>query len=77
MTRIPRWNGATSATSSERTGYRGRRGSCRRGKVDLEASGGITLETVRSVALTGVDRISIGAVTHSAPALDVGLDIEE
>jgi nicotinate-nucleotide pyrophosphorylase (carboxylating) len=54
-----------------------RNDSGRRGKVDLEASGGITLETVRSVALTGVDRISIGAVTHSAPALDVGLDIEE
>ena len=49
----------------------------RRGKVDLEASGGITLETVRSVALTGVDRISIGAITHSAPALDIGMDVED
>jgi nicotinate-nucleotide pyrophosphorylase (carboxylating) len=49
----------------------------RKGKVDLEASGGVTLETVRSVAVTGVDRIAIGAVTHSAPALDIGLDIEE
>ncbi|HZZ44641.1 MAG TPA: carboxylating nicotinate-nucleotide diphosphorylase [Tepidisphaeraceae bacterium] len=49
----------------------------RRGRVSLEASGGITLETVRSVALTGVDRISIGAITHSAPALDIGLDVEE
>jgi len=45
--------------------------------VDLEASGGITLETVRSVAQTGVDRIAIGALTHSAPAMDIGMDVEE
>jgi nicotinate-nucleotide pyrophosphorylase (carboxylating) len=45
-------------------------------RVLLEASGGITLETVRALALTGVDRISIGALTHSAPALDIGLDFE-
>src|SRR5688572_18454163 len=38
----------------------------RRGKVELEASGGVTLETVRSVAQTGVERIAIGAITHSA-----------
>ena len=42
--------------------------------VLLEASGGITLDTLRAVALTGVDRISIGALTHSAVALDLGLD---
>jgi nicotinate-nucleotide pyrophosphorylase (carboxylating) len=42
----------------------------------LEASGGITLENVRAVAETGVDRISIGALTHSAPALDIALDYE-
>jgi nicotinate-nucleotide pyrophosphorylase (carboxylating) len=48
----------------------------RRAKPALEASGGVTLETVRSIALTGVDRISVGALTHSAPALDIGLDIE-
>lgn len=42
--------------------------------VLLEASGGVTLATVRDIALTGVDRISIGALTHSAPALDIGLD---
>lgn len=48
----------------------------KRGKVLLEASGGVTLETVRAVALTGVDRISVGAITHSAPALDIGLDLE-
>ncbi|MBV9122727.1 MAG: carboxylating nicotinate-nucleotide diphosphorylase, partial [Planctomycetes bacterium] len=43
-------------------------------KVLLEASGGVTLETVRAIAETGVDRISVGALTHSAPALDIGLD---
>ncbi|NNM24755.1 MAG: carboxylating nicotinate-nucleotide diphosphorylase, partial [Phycisphaerales bacterium] len=42
----------------------------------LEASGGVTLARVRAVAATGVDRISVGAVTHSAPALDIGLDLE-
>ena len=39
----------------------------------LEATGGITLDTVRAVAATGVDRISVGALTHSAPALDLSL----
>jgi nicotinate-nucleotide pyrophosphorylase (carboxylating) len=43
-------------------------------QVKLEASGGITLANVRAVAETGVDRISIGAITHSAPALDIALD---
>ncbi|WP_435007200.1 carboxylating nicotinate-nucleotide diphosphorylase [Tundrisphaera lichenicola] len=42
----------------------------------LEASGGITLATVRSLAESGVDRISVGALTHSAPALDIGLDFD-
>jgi nicotinate-nucleotide pyrophosphorylase (carboxylating) len=42
--------------------------------VDLEASGGVTLETVRAIAATGVDRISAGALTHSAGSLDVALD---
>jgi nicotinate-nucleotide pyrophosphorylase (carboxylating) len=41
----------------------------------LEASGGITLENVRQVAETGVDRISVGALTHSAPVLDISLEI--
>ena len=45
-----------------------------KGKVELEASGGINLETVRSVAETGVERISVGAITHSAPAVDLGLE---
>jgi nicotinate-nucleotide pyrophosphorylase (carboxylating) len=44
-----------------------------RGRAQLEASGGITLETVREVAATGVDFISVGALTHSAPALDLSL----
>jgi nicotinate-nucleotide pyrophosphorylase (carboxylating) len=42
--------------------------------VKLEASGGITLDNVRAIAETGVERISIGAVTHSAPALDLAFD---
>jgi len=49
----------------------------KKGKVSLEASGGVTLETVRPIAMTGVERIAVGAITHSAPALDIGLDIEE
>ena len=44
--------------------------------VLLEASGGITLETVRDIAATGVDRISIGDLTHSAPGIDIGLDYD-
>jgi len=46
------------------------------GRVKLEASGGITLDNVRAVAQTGVDIISIGALTHSAPALDISLDFQ-
>jgi len=45
------------------------------GAVVLEASGGVNLTTVRAIAETGVDTISVGALTHSAPILDVGLDI--
>lgn len=44
------------------------------GRVPLEASGGVTLETVRAIAETGVDFISIGALTHSARSVDLGLD---
>jgi len=47
-----------------------------RGWVELEASGGITLDNVRAVAETGVERIAVGALTHSAGAVDIGLDIE-
>jgi nicotinate-nucleotide pyrophosphorylase (carboxylating) len=45
------------------------------GRVPLEASGGITLETVRQVAETGVERISIGALTHSVTAMDISMRI--
>ncbi|HUB05165.1 MAG TPA: carboxylating nicotinate-nucleotide diphosphorylase [Solirubrobacteraceae bacterium] len=46
------------------------------GRAKLEASGGFTLETIREVAETGVDFISVGAITHSAPALDLSLLLE-
>jgi nicotinate-nucleotide pyrophosphorylase (carboxylating) len=46
-----------------------------KGRVRLEASGGITLDTVRAVAETGVDAISIGALTHSVRALDISLEV--
>jgi nicotinate-nucleotide pyrophosphorylase (carboxylating) len=48
-----------------------------RGRALTEASGGITLSNVRAVAETGVDFISVGAITHSAPALDMSLEVEE
>ena len=46
------------------------------GRLVLEASGGITLDTAAAIAETGVDYLSSGAITHSSPSLDVGLDIE-
>ncbi|HET9719367.1 MAG TPA: carboxylating nicotinate-nucleotide diphosphorylase [Solirubrobacteraceae bacterium] len=46
------------------------------GRAKLEASGGVTLETIREIAQTGVDFISVGALTHSAPALDLSLLLE-
>ncbi len=45
------------------------------GRATLEASGGVTLETVRRVAETGVDVISVGALTHSARSLDVSMEV--
>jgi len=45
-------------------------------RARTEASGGVNLTTVRAIAETGVDTISVGALTHSAPALDLGLDID-
>lgn len=45
-------------------------------QVQLEASGGVTLATLRAIAETGVDRVSVGALTHSARALDIALDYE-
>ena len=46
------------------------------GRLVLEASGGVSLDTVAAIAGSGVDVISVGALTHSAPVLDIGLDIE-
>lgn len=46
------------------------------GRCTLEASGGVTLATIRSIAETGVDFVSVGALTHSAPALDLSLSLE-
>ena len=47
------------------------------GRSKTEASGGITMDTVREIAETGVDYISIGALTHSAPAVDIGFDFDQ
>jgi nicotinate-nucleotide pyrophosphorylase (carboxylating) len=47
------------------------------GRALLEVSGGINLDTVRSYAMTGVDLISVGALTHSAPSIDLALELEE
>jgi nicotinate-nucleotide pyrophosphorylase (carboxylating) len=46
------------------------------GRAQTEASGGVNLKTVRAIAQTGVNFISVGAITHSAPAVDLGLDFE-
>jgi nicotinate-nucleotide pyrophosphorylase (carboxylating) len=46
------------------------------GKAILEASGGVSLASVRAIAESGVDVISVGALTHSAPALDISVDLE-
>ncbi|MBX3317565.1 MAG: carboxylating nicotinate-nucleotide diphosphorylase [Phycisphaeraceae bacterium] len=43
-------------------------------RIELEASGGVTLESIRAIALTGVERISVGSITHGATVLDFGLD---
>jgi nicotinate-nucleotide pyrophosphorylase (carboxylating) len=47
-----------------------------RGRALLEASGGVTLDNVRQVAETGVDFVSVGALTHSAKALNISLELE-
>lgn len=59
----------TSAELLEAVAARGERS-----KPQLEASGGVTMKTLKEIAKTGVDFISVGALTHSAPALDIGLD---
>ena len=48
-----------------------------RGRAKTEASGGVNLKTVRAISQTGVDFISVGAITHSARTVDIGLDFEE
>jgi nicotinate-nucleotide pyrophosphorylase (carboxylating) len=53
-----------------------RRRDAKAPSVQLEASGGVRLETVAALARSGVDRVSVGALTHSAPALDIGLDFD-
>jgi nicotinate-nucleotide pyrophosphorylase (carboxylating) len=53
-----------------------KRRDARASAVLLEVSGGVALASVQAIANTGVDRISVGAITHSAPALDIGLDFE-
>ena len=45
------------------------------GRVPTEASGGVTLETIRGLAETGVTYVSVGRITQSAPAADIGLDV--
>jgi nicotinate-nucleotide pyrophosphorylase (carboxylating) len=45
------------------------------GRAKVEASGGVNLSTVAGIASTGVDYVSVGALTHSARALDLGLDV--
>jgi nicotinate-nucleotide pyrophosphorylase (carboxylating) len=45
------------------------------GRIPLEASGGINLDTIRGIAETGVDFISVGRITQSSPAVDIGLDV--
>jgi nicotinate-nucleotide pyrophosphorylase (carboxylating) len=46
------------------------------GRGQTEASGGITLETIGAIAATGVDAVSVGALTHSAGSVDLGLDVQ-
>jgi len=62
--------------TAEMLGEAVRRRNLRAPEVLLEASGGVNLSSLRGIAETGVDRISIGALTHSAPALDIGLDYQ-
>jgi nicotinate-nucleotide pyrophosphorylase (carboxylating) len=47
------------------------------GRAIVEASGGVTMKTIRSIAETGVDVISVGALTHSVRALDISLDLNQ
>jgi nicotinate-nucleotide pyrophosphorylase (carboxylating) len=46
------------------------------GRIVTQASGNVCLDTIRAIAATGIDLISVGALTHSGTALDIGLDID-
>jgi nicotinate-nucleotide pyrophosphorylase (carboxylating) len=45
------------------------------GRIPVEVSGGVTLETIAAFASAGADLVAVGALTHSAPVLDIGLDL--
>ena len=67
---VDRWSAAQKESSPRR------RADARRWP-EVEVSGGVKLDTVHDYALAGADYISVGALTHSAPALDLSLEIEE
>ena len=58
-----------------RNAWRSSRPGAQSGRVLVEVSGGVTIETAPEFATAGADLISVGALTHSAPALDIGLDL--
>ena len=58
-----------------RRGHRGGAPATHAGRILTEVSGGVTLATIGAYAAAGPDRISVGALTHSAPVLDLGLDL--
>ena len=60
--------------STERHSRGGRAAS--RGRAKIEISGGVTLERIPELAATGADFVSVGALTHSAPAVDISFEIE-
>ena len=66
--------GRPAAARQYEARYAARGGQAGRGAGPLEASGGVNLDTIRAIAETGVDYISVGRITQSAPAVDIGLD---
>ena len=70
-TRAPTWSCSTTSTSRRR----GPRSLRTAGRARLESSGGLSLDVARAYAETGVDYLAVGALTHSAPVLDIGLDL--
>jgi nicotinate-nucleotide pyrophosphorylase (carboxylating) len=77
MARVRAYNAACggSSTGSSGTGKAAAAAAGRR-RVETEASGNVTLESVAVIAATGVDYVSVGALTHSVTALDISLNIE-